>query len=161
MINHGNICDFSFYVRAFDTKEHYRNYGQPATGLSLQQVMSEFEKRCADNPVHVNTVLGVNFTTKRRDLEPAGVGAADLMELCEDYDFHNGEDEVSSVLGSLLRYFEKFSKWENAWEDFVDLGDEERNQVLATAYKQYMLNRVTEAVKASLGAYREYNKPWE
>ncbi len=92
MINHGNICDFSFYVRAFDTKEHYRNYGQPATELSLQQAMSEFEKRCADNPVHINTVLGVNFTTKRRDLEPAGVGAADLMEcvngrlkLSEDY----------------------------------------------------------------------------
>ena len=64
MINHGNICDFSFYVRAFDTKEHYRNYGQPATELSLQQAMSEFEKRCADNPVHVNTVLGVNFTLR-------------------------------------------------------------------------------------------------
>lgn len=80
-------------------------------------------------------------------------------ELCEDYDFYNGEDEVSSVLGSLFRYFEKFSKWENAWEDFVDLGDEERNQVLAAAYKQYMLNRVTEAMKSSLEAYREYNKP--
>ena len=67
----------------------------------------------------------------------------------------------SSVLGSLFRYFEKFSKWENAWEDYVDLCDEERNQVLAAAYKQYMLNRVTEAVKGSLEAYREYNKPWE
>lgn len=84
-----------------------------------------------------------------------------FQELCEDYDFYNGEDEVSSVLGSLFRYFEKFSKWENAWEDYVDLGDEERNQILAAAYKQYMFNRVAEAVKASLEAYREYNKPWE
>ena len=84
-----------------------------------------------------------------------------FQELCEDYDFYNGEDEVSSVLGSLFRYFEQFSKWENAWEDYVDLGDEERNQILAAAYKQYMLNRVAEAVKASLEAYREYNKPWE
>ncbi len=82
-----------------------------------------------------------------------------FQELCEDYDFYNGEDEASSVLGSLFRYFEKFSKWENAWEDFVDLGDEERNQVLAAAYKQYMLNRVTKAMKSSLEAYREYNKP--
>ena len=84
-----------------------------------------------------------------------------FQEICEDYDFYNGEDEGSSVLGSLFRYFEKFSKWENAWEDYVDLGDEERNQVLAAAYKQYMLNRVTEAVKVSLEAYRQYNKPWE
>lgn len=92
MINHGNLCDFSFYVRAFDTKEHYRNYGQPATELSLQQAMKEFENRCSYNPVYVNTVLGVEFTTKRRDLEPAGAGAADLMQcvngrlkLSEDY----------------------------------------------------------------------------
>ena len=84
-----------------------------------------------------------------------------FQELCEDYDFYNGEDEVSSVLGSLFRYFEKFSKWENAWEDYVDLGDEERNQILAAAYKQYMFNREAEAVKGSLEAYREYNKPWE
>ena len=84
-----------------------------------------------------------------------------FQELCEDYDFYNGEDEVSSVLGSLFRFFEKFSKWENAWKDYVDLGDEERNQILAAAYKQYMLNRVAEAVNASLEAYREYNKPWE
>ena len=81
--------------------------------------------------------------------------------LCEDYDFYNGENEASSIPGSLFRYFKKFSKWENAWEDYVDLCDEERNQVLAAAFKQYMLNQVTEAVKSSLEAYREYNKPWE
>ena len=84
-----------------------------------------------------------------------------FQELCEDYDFYNGEDEVSSVLGSLFRFFEKFSKWENAWKDYVDLGDEERNQILAAAYKQYILNRVAVAVNASLETYREYNKPWE
>ena len=66
-----------------------------------------------------------------------------------------------STLGSLFRYFEKFSKWVNAWEDYVDLCDEERNQILAAAYKQYVLIRVTEAVKPGLEAYREYNKPWE
>ena len=98
---------------------------------------------------------------KDKDYEKLSIINHLFQELCEDYDFYNGEDEVSSVLGSLFRYFEKFSKWENAWEDYVDLGDEERNQVLAAAYKQYMLNRVTEAVKGSLEAYREYNKPWE
>ena len=98
---------------------------------------------------------------KDKDYEKLSIVNHLFQELCEDYDFYNGEDEVSSVLGSLFRYFEKFSKWENAWEDYVDLCDEERNQVLAAAYKQYMLNRVTEAVKTSLEAYREYNKPWE
>ena len=84
-----------------------------------------------------------------------------FKELCEDYAFYSGEDEASSLLGSLFRCFEKFTGLENDWEDYVDLRDEERNQVLAAAYKQYMLNRVTEAVKGSLEAYREYNKPWE
>ena len=84
-----------------------------------------------------------------------------FKELCEDYAFYSGEDEASSLLGSLFRCFEKFTGSENDWEDYVDLRDEERNQVLAAAYKQYMLNRVTEAVKGSLEAYREYNKPWE
>lgn len=54
------------------------------------------------------------------------------------------------------------SEWVNpSQEDYVDLCDEERNQVLAAAYKQYMLNRVKEAVKVSLEAYRVDNKPWE
>ena len=78
-----------------------------------------------------------------------------FKEICEDYDFYNGEDEVSSVLDSLFRYFEKFSELKNAWEDHVDLCDEESDQVLAAAYKQYMLNRVTEAVKSVFEAYRE------
>ena len=100
-------------------------------------------------------------TNFERGRFPGGQKIPACLVSSEDYDFYNGEDEVSSVLGSLFRYYEKFSKWENAWEDYVDLGDEERNQVLAAAYKQYMLNRVTEAVKSSLEAYREYNKPWE
>lgn len=92
MTYHGNLCEFSFYVRAFDTKNRYRDYKQPITGLSLWQAMCEFEKSCAENPITVNTIVGVEFTTKRRDLEPAGVGAADLMQcvngrlkLLEDY----------------------------------------------------------------------------
>ena len=100
MITHGNICDFSFYVIAFDTKSHYRNYGQPATELSLQQAMSEFEKRCAENPAYVNTVLGVKFTTDRRDLEPAGAGAADMLQ-CVNGRLKLSEDYKLS--GALLR----------------------------------------------------------
>ena len=59
MITKGNVSTFSFYVRAFDTKNSYRNYGEPATQLSLEQAKEEFAKHCAQNPLSVNTMLGV------------------------------------------------------------------------------------------------------
>lgn len=114
MITHGNICDFSFYIRAFNTKDHYCDYGQPAEKLSLQQAMTEFEKRCAENPVYVNTVLGVDFTTKRRDLEPAGVGAVDLMQcvngrlkLLEDYKLSEVLSQESLIAVNTVEMLER------------------------------------------------------
>lgn len=83
-----------------------------------------------------------------------------FKELCEDYAFYSGEDEASSVLGSLFRCFEKFTGSENDWENYVDLGDEKRKEVLAAAYRQFMLNQVTEAVKSSLEGYKQDNLPW-
>lgn len=92
MITKGNITSFSFYVAAFDTKNSYRNYGEAATQLSLEQAKAEFAKRCAQNPLSVNTVLGVDYSTNRLDLEPHGTGSADLLqcvnghlELSDDY----------------------------------------------------------------------------
>ena len=83
-----------------------------------------------------------------------------FKELCEDYAFYSGEDEASSLLGSLFRCFEKFTGSENDWENYVDLGDEKRKEVLAAAYRQFMLNQVTEAVKSSLEGYKQDNLPW-
>lgn len=114
MTTHGNICDFSFYIRAFNTKDYYCDYGQPAEKLSLQQAMTEFEKRCAENPVYVNTVLGVDFTTKRRDLEPAGVGAVDLLQcvnsrlkLLEDYKLSEVLSQESLVAVNTVEMLER------------------------------------------------------
>ena len=84
-----------------------------------------------------------------------------FKELCEDYAFYSGEDEASSVLGSLFRCFEKFTGSENDWENYVDFGDEKRKEVLAAAYRQFMLNQVTEAVKSSLEGYKQDNLPWK
>ena len=98
---------------------------------------------------------------KDKDYEKLSIINHLFQELCEDYDFYNGEDEVSSVLGSLFRYFEKFSKWENAWEDYVDLGDEKRKEVLAAAYRQFMLNQVVNALELSLEGYKQDNLPWK
>lgn len=84
-----------------------------------------------------------------------------FKELCEDYAFYSGEDEASSLLGSLFRCFEKFTGSENDWENYVDLGDEKRKEVLAAAYKQFMLNQVVKALELSLEGYKQDNLPWK
>lgn len=97
---------------------------------------------------------------KDKDYEKLSVINRLFQELCEDYEFYSGEDEASSVLGALFRCFEKFTGLENEWENYVDLGDEKRKEVLAAAYRQFMLNQVTEAVKSSLEGYKQDNLPW-
>lgn len=97
---------------------------------------------------------------KDKDYEKLSVINHLFQELCEDYEFYSGEYEASSVLGALFRCFEKFTGSENEWENYVDLGDEKRKEMLAAAYRQFMLNQVTEAVKSSLEGYKQDNLPW-
>lgn len=97
---------------------------------------------------------------KDKDYEKLSVINHLFQELCEDYEFYSGENEASSVLGALFRCFEKFTGSENEWENYVDLGDEKRKEMLAAAYRQFMLNQVTEAVKSSLEGYKQDNLPW-
>ena len=85
-------------------------------------------------------------------------------ELSEDYDFYsyetqNGEETASSVLGALFLYFERCSDTDSVWDEFDDLGNDRRKEILAAAYKQLLLNQVTELVKASAEAYRRDNEP--
>ena len=87
-------------------------------------------------------------------------------ELTEDYDFYsyetqNGEESASSVLGALFLYFERCSDMDSVWDEFADLGNDRRKEILAAAYKQLLLNQVTELVKASAEAYRRDNEPIE
>ena len=87
-------------------------------------------------------------------------------ELSEDYDFYsyeaqNGEEAASSVLGALFVYFERCSDKASVWDEFADLGNDRRKEVLAAAYKQLLLNQVTELVKSSAEAYRRDNEPIE
>ena len=87
-------------------------------------------------------------------------------ELSEDYDFYsyetqNGEETASSVLGALFLYFERCSGTESVWDEFNDLGNDRRKEILAAAYKQLLLNQVTELVKASAEAYSRDNEPIE
>ena len=86
-----------------------------------------------------------------------------LVECCDTfvYEFDSGEEVKSDILGALFLYFEHFTRWENAWEDYIVQGDVERDKVLAAAYRQHLLNRVTNAVDASVEIYKQEHKPWE
>lgn len=84
-------------------------------------------------------------------------------ELTEDYDFfsyetQNGEEAASSILGALFLYFDRCSGTESVWDEFNDLGNDRRKEILAAAYRQLLLNQVTELVKSSAEAYRRDNE---
>ena len=84
-------------------------------------------------------------------------------ELTEDYDFfsyetQNGEEAASSILGALFLYFERCSGTESVWDEFNDWGNDRRKEVFAAAYKQLLLNQVSELVKSSAEAYRRENE---
>ena len=84
-------------------------------------------------------------------------------ELTEDYDFfsyetQNGEEAASSILGALFLYFERCSGTESVWDEFNDLGNDRRKEILAAAYRQLLLNQLTELVKSSAEAYRRDNE---
>ena len=84
-------------------------------------------------------------------------------ELSEDYDFYsyetqNGEETASSVLGALFLYFGRCSDTDSVWDEFADLGNDRRKEILTAAYRQLLLNQVTDLVKASAEAYRRDNE---
>ena len=100
---------------------------------------------------------------KDKDYEKLSVINHLFDELTEDYDFfsyetQNGEEAASSVLGALFLYFKRCSDTDSVWDEFDDLGNDRHKEILAAAYKQLLLNQVTELVKASAEAYRRDNE---
>ena len=103
---------------------------------------------------------------QNKDYEKLSVINHLFDELNEDYDFYsyetqNGEETASSVLGALFLYFERCSGTESVWDEFNDLGNDRRKEILAAAYKQLLLNQVTELVKASAEVYSRDNEQIE
>lgn len=101
---------------------------------------------------------------KNKDYEKLSVINHLFDELTEDYDFYsyetqNGEEAANSILGALFLYFERCLDTNSVWDEFVDLGNDRRKEILAAAYKQLLLNQVTDLVKASAQAYRQDNEP--
>ena len=100
---------------------------------------------------------------KDKDYEKLSIINHLFDELTEDYDFYsyetqNGEETASSILGALFLYFERCSGTDSVWDEFNDLSNDRRKEVLVAAYKQLLLNQVTELVKASAEAYRRDNE---
>lgn len=97
MTTHGKYCDFDFYVASLDAENGYA--AEPmSSGLSLLEAVSEFYKRCGRYPSSTNIMLGVEYTTYRRDLEPAGKGAADLLQRVSGHLHLSNDYEQSAVL---------------------------------------------------------------
>lgn len=84
----GLECKFNFYVITFDS-QNYENFKSPVLNLDFNSAKEEFRKAVTSVPIHISTVMGVNFITDNINLEPDGTGAIDLIQ------FNNGTLELS------------------------------------------------------------------
>ena len=156
--NDKRMSDIEILARIADTLNVNADYLIGRTNTTAQK--GKMKTVCEFMGLSDNAAEYLAQLVKDKDYEKLSVINHLFQELCEDYEFYSGEDEASSVLGALFRCFEKFTGSENDWENYVDLGDEKRKEVLAMAYRQFMLNQVTEAVKSSLEGYKQDNLPW-
>ena len=157
--NDKRMPDIEILARIADTLNVNADYLIGRTNTTAQK--GKMKTVCEFTGLSDSAAEYLSELVENRDYEKLSVINHLFKELCEDYAFYSGEDEASSLLGSLFRCFEKFTGSENDWENYVDLGDEKRKEVLAAAYRQFMLNQVTEAVKSSLEGYKQDNLPWK
>ncbi len=83
---------YNFYVIAFDSQNHFTNYGNEHIDLTLKQAQEIYSKIVLENPKHVNTMLGVAYSAEKPERDRYGTDAVDLLQcidgkikLCEDY----------------------------------------------------------------------------
>lgn len=102
------------------------------------------------------------FLVKNKDRDKLSVINHLFRQLNEDYDFNfyetqDGKEAASSILGALFIYFENFADKDKLLMDFLNLREDLSEGILSAAYKQYLLNQITDAVKADAEAYVEYS----
>lgn len=102
------------------------------------------------------------FLVKNKDRGKLSVINHLFRQLNEDYDFNfyeaqDGKEAASSILGALFIYFENFADKNKLLMDFLNLREDLSEGILSAAYKQYLLNQITDAVKADAEAYVEYS----
>ena len=89
-----------------------------------------------------------------------------FSELKQDYAFYcheeNDDGELAeSILGALFLYFDKVQLTKDEWAEIIHTGDEKKDEVLVTAYMQFLLNQVTENTRSSAKYFDDCNKQYE
>ena len=102
------------------------------------------------------------FLVKNKDRGKLSIINHLFRQLNEDYDFNfyetqDGKEAASSILGALFIYFENFADKDKLLMDFLNLREDLSEGILSAAYKQYLLNQITDAIKADAEAYVEYS----
>ncbi len=89
-----------------------------------------------------------------------------FSELKQDYAFYcheeNDDGELAeSILGALFLYFDKVQLTKDEWAEIIHTGDEKKDEVLVSAYMQFLLNQVTENTRSSAKNFDDCNKQYE
>ena len=89
-----------------------------------------------------------------------------FSELKQDYAFYcheeNDDGELAeSILGALFLYFDKVQLTKYEWAEIIHTGDEKKDEVLVSAYMQFLLNQVTENTRSSAKYFDDCNKQYE
>lgn len=93
----GLECKFNFYVITFDS-QNYENFKSPVLNLDFNSAKEEFRKAVTSVPIHISTVMGVNFITDNINLEPEGKGTADLIQCINGTFIFSQEINFSELL---------------------------------------------------------------
>ena len=160
--NDKRMPDIEILARIADTLNVNADYLIGRTNTTAQK--GKMKTVCEFTGLSDCAVEYLSELVKNKDYEKLSVINHLFDELSEDYDFYsyetqNGEEAANSILGALFFYFERCSGTESVWDEFNDLGNDRRKEILAVAYKQFLLNQVTELVKASAEVYRRDNEP--
>ena len=89
-----------------------------------------------------------------------------FSELKQDYAFYcheeNDDGELAEgILGALFLYFDKVQLTKDEWAEIIHTGDEKKDEVLVSAYMQFLLNQVTENTRSSAKYFDDCNKQYE
>ena len=160
--NDKRMPDIEILARIADTLNVNADYLIGRTNTTAQK--GKMKTVCEFTGLSDNAAEFLAQLVKDKDYAKLSIINHLFDELTEDYDFYsyetqNGEEAASSVLGALFLYFERCSGTDSVWDEFADWSNDRRKEMLAAAYKQLLLNQVTELVKASAEAYRRDNEP--
>lgn len=162
--NDKRMPDIEILARIADTLNVNADYLIGRTNTTAQK--GKMKTVCEFTGLSDCAVEYLSEVVKNKDYAKLSIINHLFDELTEDYDFYsyetqNGEETASSVLGALFLYFERCLDTNSVWDEFADLGNDRRKEIFAAAYKQLLLNQVTDLVKASAKAYRQDNEPIE